>query len=42
MGVYMNISGNNCKKLITKKMKPLRIKELKRPNLRNYYLEKEM
>ncbi len=36
--LYIDISGNNCKKLITKKMKPLRIKELKSPKFKKLLL----
>ena len=36
--LYIDISGNNCKKLITKKMKPLKINELKNPKFKKLLL----
>jgi len=36
--LYIDISGNNCTKLVNNKMRPLRIKELKNPNFKKLLL----
>ena len=36
--LYIDVSGNNCVKIISKKMKPLRKKELKKPKFKKILL----
>ena len=36
--LFIDVSGNNCNKLISNKMKPLRIKELKKPKFKKLLL----